>query len=168
MNASLPVDFQSFVMAERGQVLTDSRKVAKAFKKQHRNVLRSIRDLLAKTGKWGLLNFEHTPSLDAQNGQPYDCYRMTKDGFMLLVMGFSGETALRVKVAFIEAFNAMAEIVGRGLYSQRLALEARDAGSKVRASYGSHLMLDRKRELPQIHSERQRLDALMNPPLFLN
>lgn len=53
-----------------------------------------------------------------------------------------------------------------GLMHQRLALEARDAGSKVRASFGSHLMLDRKRELPAIKDERAKLETEMQPGLF--
>jgi Rha family phage regulatory protein len=106
-------DFQGFVTAERGHVLTDSRRVARAFGKQHRHVLRSIRDLIAKTGAWGVSNFAHTPEANAQNGQSYDLYRITKDGFMLLVMGFTGDAALKVKMAFIGAFNAMKDYIER-------------------------------------------------------
>jgi Rha family phage regulatory protein len=38
-------------------------------------------------------------------------YQMTKDGFVLLVMGFTGKRALGFKVAYIEAFNAMEQYI---------------------------------------------------------
>lgn len=44
--------------------------------------------LLRKLPEWGARNFAHTPYIDGQNGEAYDTYQMTKDGFMLLVMGF--------------------------------------------------------------------------------
>uniref|UniRef100_UPI0014957AF8 Rha family transcriptional regulator n=2 Tax=Serratia TaxID=613 RepID=UPI0014957AF8 len=40
-------------------------------------------------------------------------YRMTKDGFMLLVMGFTGKKAMAIKIAYINAFNMMAEELAR-------------------------------------------------------
>jgi hypothetical protein len=38
---------------------------------------------------------------------------MTKDGFMLLVMGFTGKKAMAVKIAYINAFNMMAKELAR-------------------------------------------------------
>lgn len=35
------------------------------------------------------------------------CYLMTRDGFSLLVMGFTGQKALEWKLRYIEAFNEM-------------------------------------------------------------
>jgi hypothetical protein len=53
-----------------------------------------------------------------------------------------------------------------GLLKQRLALESKDKTSKIRASFGSHLMLDRRRDLPGIEQERAQLDAEMQQRLF--
>ena len=45
----------------------------------------------------------------------YRAFDMTRDGFTLLAMGFTGAKALRFKKAYIQAFNAMeAELRGRG------------------------------------------------------
>jgi hypothetical protein len=97
---------------------------------------------------------------------------MTKDGFMFLVMGFTGKEAGRIKEAYIAAFNAMANQLQaismsgyRGLWDRRLDLEKRDQVSFMWASFGARKMNDRKREKPAIDSERQRLDAEMQPTL---
>ncbi|WP_175786550.1 KilA-N domain-containing protein [Burkholderia anthina] len=48
-------------------------------------------------------------------------------------------------------------------WRQMLELEKRDESSKVRASFGSHLMLQRKREKPTIEKERERLSKALQP-----
>ncbi len=102
---------QDMVMLADGQPVADSRRVAPSFGKRHPDVLRKIRALVKKLPEWGARNFAHTPFIDSQNGETYDAYQMTKDGFMMLVMGFTGDRALRVKLAFIDAFNRMAEFI---------------------------------------------------------
>lgn len=42
-----------------------------------------------------------------QNGKPQKYYRLTRDGFTFVTMGFTGEKATRFKWAYIEAFNRM-------------------------------------------------------------
>ena len=48
-----------------------------------------------------------TPYKNPQNGETYTAYQMTKDGFMFLVMGFTGKKAEQVKELYINAFNQM-------------------------------------------------------------
>ncbi|CUI02627.1 hypothetical protein BN2497_2555 [Janthinobacterium sp. CG23_2] len=94
---------------------------------------------------------------------------MTKDGFMLLVMGFSGKKALTKKIEFIAAFNAMAEHIASGernLWQKMQALIAKEVASEVRASFGSRLMLTRKRELPALRDERHLLEDAIQPSLL--
>ena len=95
--------------------------------------------------------------------------RMTKDGFMFLVLGFTGAEAARIKEAFIAAFNEMAAFIRteqRGLLQDLFALHERERASKERASAGSHLMLERKAAKPGMEAERFRLMALLQPSLF--
>ncbi|KRG52717.1 Rha family transcriptional regulator [Stenotrophomonas beteli] len=99
------------VMLSGKHVMTDSRKVAEAFGKRHAHVTRKIRGLMKKLPEGGAPIFGHTPYIDSHNGETYDLYQMNKDGFMLLVMGFTGDEALKVKLEFIAAFNEMAEFV---------------------------------------------------------
>jgi len=105
-------DFQQMVMADNGQPLTTSLKVAEYFGKAHRTVLRSIRTMKC-SGRFRLRNFVQTfvERPNPKGGKPIKStvYEMTKDGFMFLVMGFTGEKADQIKEAFIEAFNWMAE-----------------------------------------------------------
>lgn len=99
------------VHQQNGVLVTTSRNVAEVFGKEHRNVVRDIRDILASlpdTSKnWGMLNFEQTPYVDPQNKQTYSEYLITRDGLTLLVMGYTGEKAMTFKLAYIQRFNEM-------------------------------------------------------------
>lgn len=88
---------------------TDSRIIAEKFEKRHDNVQRDIRALIDSNPEWGVLNFEETPYVDPQNGQTYQMYEMTRDGYSMLVMGFTGKKAMDWKIKFLAAFNMMEE-----------------------------------------------------------
>lgn len=51
--------------------------------------------------------FEETTYINDQNGQEYPIFIMNRDGFTLLAMGFTGKKALKFKLDYIAAFNAM-------------------------------------------------------------
>lgn len=164
-------DLSEFVTLSNTTLTTDSRRVAKHFGKQHKNVLRAF-DLLDCSDAYRRLNFEPT-ILDVPGPKgairQERVVRMTKDGFMFMVMGFRGKKAAAIKERYIGAFNAMADQlqqIGMDLWSQRLELEKTDATSFMWASFGSKRMLDRRRELPNIKETRQRLEQEMQPPLF--
>lgn len=93
---------------ENNQLLTTSIKVAEAFGKQHRNVTAKIKSLDC-SDKFRCANFSAHPYVNRQNGETYTLWNMTKDGFMFLVMGFTGKKAAAIKEAYINAFNKMAE-----------------------------------------------------------
>jgi len=87
---------------------TTSLIVAEKFGKQHAHVLRAIQRLLAECpdkefseSNFGLANY-----IDEQ-GKPRPMYEIARDGFSLLVMGFTGSEALAWKLKFIAAFNAL-------------------------------------------------------------
>ncbi len=91
------------------QLVTDSKKVAAHFGKRHDHVIRHIEAVLR-----GIPQNGNTPTMykkvsyvHEQNGQTYSYYLMNRDGFSLLVMGFTGQKALEWKLKFLEAFNAM-------------------------------------------------------------
>jgi hypothetical protein len=67
----------------------------------------------------------------------------------------------------IEGFDTQ-QTACLGLWQQMHALITREVDSKVRASFGSHLMLERKRQIPHINSERERLEAEIQPMLQLH
>lgn len=85
--------------------ITDSLKVAEVFGKNHRDVLRAIRNLTAQNCAAEKLFFETTYLNEQKHEMPM--FVMNKDGFSLLVMGFTGDKALEFKLAYIEQFNKM-------------------------------------------------------------
>lgn len=117
MTALMEIDAtrQPVVFAKAGEAFASSRDVAAGFEKRHDNVIRDIENLIAaepslglrQFAKGGVLSFEETPYVNEQNGQTYKAYAMSRDGFTLLAMGFTGAKALKWKLRYIEAFNAM-------------------------------------------------------------
>lgn len=90
------------------QVLTNSILVAEKFGKGHKNVLSSIRESIKGCAENAAnLMFEETTYINDQNGQEYPIFIMNRDGFTLLAMGFTGKKALKFKLDYIAAFNAM-------------------------------------------------------------
>lgn len=160
-------DLSEFVTLNETTLTTDTRRVARHFGKRHDNVLQAY-DRLDCSNEFSRLNFQATEELDEQ-GKSRRLVRMTKDGFVFLVMGFRGSKAARIKEAYINAFNSMAEQlqrIGMSLWDQRLELEKKDSTSFMWASFGSKLMTNRKRELPNIRQARERLESEMEPTLF--
>lgn len=95
---------EALVKVENNQIVTDSRSVAEHFGKQHKNVLQTIENLAAENPATKFL-FQKTTF--ENRGKQYPMYLMNRDGFSLLVMGFTGTKALEWKLKYIEAFNAM-------------------------------------------------------------
>lgn len=99
------------VMLSGEHVMTDSRTVAEAFGKRHKDVLRAYRNIQCSED-FTRRNFAQCLEInDLANGKPEPLIQMTKDGFMFLVMGFTGKEAAQAKEAFIAAFNEMAEFI---------------------------------------------------------
>ena len=94
----------NLVSINNNQVVVSSRQVADDFGKQHKDVLESIRGILAAENSATKFFYESTFT---NRGKQYPEYLMNRDGFSLLVMGFTGEKALEWKVKYINAFNAM-------------------------------------------------------------
>ena len=111
-----PAPLSPSVSLHSGRPATTSLEVAKFFGKRHDNVLRDIDALLSQLPENSLqLNFEETyqeqeTPLGVKQIRVFIIYR---DGFMLLVMGYTGKKALGMKLAYIEAFNRMEEELAR-------------------------------------------------------
>ena len=119
---------EELVFLKNEQALTDSLTVAEMFGKRHDNVMQAIEKLIEGINMNeidNVLKNKETPKKknDAQcmffktrykhpqNGEMYPKYLMNRDGFSLLVMGFTGKKALQWKLKYIEAFNAMEKII---------------------------------------------------------
>lgn len=165
------MNIMEFVYARDGEAMTDTLRVAQHFDKEHRSVLRSF-DRLDCSQEFRERNFVQTfREVPGPNGavRHERIVRMTKDGFIFMVMGFTGKPAAFVKEAYIAAFNTMADELGNvrlNFHRQMLALEAKDAESFQWASWGSKKMLERKKQRPQIQGEYDRLMKEAQPNLF--
>ena len=99
-----------FMADMNGVARVDSRKIAEAFGKEHYNVIRDIERLTdPKSGlseEFTALNFEVSKYTDP-TGRKLRCYLLTRDGFTMLAMGYSGKKAMRFKEAYIKRFNEM-------------------------------------------------------------
>jgi len=86
-----------------------STQVAEKFGKNHKNVLRDIKNLISTVdAEFNRLNFEPVEYRD-EKGESRPAYILTEAGFSLLVMGFTGEEAVKWKIAYITAFQRMRE-----------------------------------------------------------
>ena len=89
--------------------VVSSLDVAETFGKEHGHVLRDIREL-GCSNEFRQSNFGESFYMNSQNKrQPM--YYITKDGFTLLVMGYTGDIAMRFKEAYIKQFNAMERVL---------------------------------------------------------
>ena len=102
-------DVSSLVELRNDQVVVSSRQVAKNFEKLHKDVLENIRNISASisTAEFSALFFK--TEYKATNGKKNPEYLMNRDGFSLIVMGFTGKKALDWKLRYIDAFNQMEE-----------------------------------------------------------
>ena len=92
---------------DNGTLTVSSLQVAKDFEKEHRNVVQAIEELKKGVAEKSADLFIESSYQHPQNKQTYKCYNLTRDGFSLLVMGFTGKKALEWKLKYIEAFNLM-------------------------------------------------------------
>lgn len=83
--------------------------VAETFGKRHDHVLRDIKELECSE-EFRLSNFGESSYINMQN-KKQPMYLMTKDGFTLLVMGYTGEKAMKFKEAYIKQFNHMEKLL---------------------------------------------------------
>lgn len=91
-----------------------STDVAKYFGKSHFHVIRDIENLIEKLPSsrasiFGASEVQIASNLKNAPSKLIKAYRMTRDGFTLLVMGWTGEKALQFKLAWLDAFNRMEE-----------------------------------------------------------
>lgn len=87
-----------------GELVVTSRQVAVDFDKRHSDVTEIIRKLTTENSAVKNMMIE---SKFEHRGNEYTEYLLTRDGFSLLVMGFTGSKALEWKIKYIEAFNKM-------------------------------------------------------------
>ncbi|USD66695.1 Rha family transcriptional regulator [Vibrio sp. SCSIO 43136] len=104
---SLTLTVSDLVFNQGEEIRTDSLKVAEAFNKQHKDVIRKLNGLDCSQ-EFIERNFTLNDYTD-RIGRKLPKFEMTKDGFIFLVMGFTGKKAAKIKETYINAFNQMAK-----------------------------------------------------------
>lgn len=104
----------SSLHVDNGQAVVSSKVIADQFGKSHKDVLRAISNLKCSE-EFRRRNFALSNYM-VQSGRnttrTFKCFDLTKDGFVMTVMGFTGSKADQFKEAYIQAFNQMeAELV---------------------------------------------------------
>ena len=95
------------VNLDHGRTFTTTLKIAEHFGKRHDDVLKAIANVIKRTkNPEHLRNFAEMSGLDRRNRRQ-KFYRLSRDGFVFIVQGFTGAKADEWKWRFLEAFNAM-------------------------------------------------------------
>ncbi|MBJ9593243.1 Rha family transcriptional regulator [Burkholderia seminalis] len=150
-----------------GEARASSEIIANGVGQGHRGLMQLIRSYLDSFEEFGKVQFEMRLN---RRGSPTE-YAMLNEHQATLLITFmrNSPKVIAFKIALVKEFFRMRDELGRReqtLWQQMQALIAREVESKVRASFGSHLMLARKRELPGLDAERELLESQMQPSLL--
>ncbi|CRG50791.1 Uncharacterized phage-encoded protein [Yersinia wautersii] len=106
-------DFRAMASIAENEVITTSLRVAEYFNKQHKNIIRTIKRLETDCSpEFNRLNFEPVEYID-KKGEIRLMYNIRKNGWMMLVMGFTSRPATAIKESYIAAFDWMTEQLSR-------------------------------------------------------
>lgn len=121
------VEIRKMGKVERAAVT--SLDVAETFGKAHDKVMRDIREL-GCSPEFNAANFGDISYMDSMH-RKQKAYVMTRDGFTLLVMGYTGDLAMRFKEAYIKQFNAMEAALQGKLVERQKGIAVRQALTKA-------------------------------------
>lgn len=116
MKQLIPMDDYGIFADTHDTARANSLVVAEMFERDHKNVLRDIREMECSEN-FRQLNFEQSFYKNGQ-GKRQPCVNMTRDGLTFLVMGYRGKRAAVFKEAYIQRFNEMEKTI-RALVSAR-------------------------------------------------
>lgn len=138
-------------MGKEEVTVVTSLDVAETFGKEHKHVLRDIRELEC-SNEFRQSNFGQSEYFNEQNHkQPM--YYITRDGFTLLVMGYTGEKAMKFKEAYIRQFNAMEKaLIGK--------IREREKGIAVRQALTNALKESQENERMHGHAYSTYTDVI--------
>lgn len=95
------------VKIENGKPMTTSVAVAEFFDREHPDVMRAIRDVLKHVPEdFRLRNFAESNYRNNQ-GRNYPCFHLTRSGFAMTALGFTGKKAVEFRAAYVQRFDEM-------------------------------------------------------------
>lgn len=153
-----------------GEPLASSEALAAGVNHSHESVIKLVRKHQVSLERFGPIRFEIR--VGKRGGKPVEFALLNEpQSTLLITMMRNTAIVLECKVRLVEEFYRMRNALSQraqGLWQQMQSLIAQEVESKIKASFGSRLMLDRKQEIPFFKSEHQRLKAEIQPslPLF--
>lgn len=158
-----------------GELLASSEALATGVKLSHASVIKLVRKHRTSLERFGPLRFEIRKGSALPQGGFAKAAEIAllneQQSTLLIAMLRNSPVVIECKVRLVEEFYRMRGALNQqaqGLWKQMQELIAKEVESKVKASFGSRLMLDRKREIPLFQSEHHRLETEIQPalPLF--
>lgn len=134
---------ETMVIQKVEKSVVTSLDIALTFEKEHNKVLRDIRELEC-SDDFRLSNFGQSFYFNSQ-GKKMPMYYMTRDGFTLVAMGYTGEKAMKFKEGYIRQFNAMEKV----LFGK---IRERDKGIAVRQALTNALKESQENERMHGHA----------------
>lgn len=114
MKEIIPKDEYGVFADSKDTARVNSLYVAEQFGKRHDNVINDIRKITAPNSglseNFIVLNFKDIKYKDSR-GRTQKAYAMTRDGFTMLVMGYTGAKAMKFKELYIKRFNEMENFI---------------------------------------------------------
>lgn len=114
MQAMIPMNNYGIMADKNNTARVDSRFIAQFFEKRHSHVIRDIQAITEpKSGlseEFTELNFELSSYKDS-TAESFRCYLLTRDGFTILAMGYTGPKAMKFKELYIKQFNKMEDFI---------------------------------------------------------
>ena len=159
----------NLVEVKNDQVVTSSRQVADSFRKRHDNVIQNIEKII-KTENSVLTTWFYKTAYTAGTGKPYTEYYMNRDGFSLLVMGFTGQKAIEWKIKYIQAFNQMEEalrqkstapasVFQKYTYEGTILMPAMHLMTMTKVANSTFLLIAKRFQLPYVSLQGEKLAA---------
>lgn len=153
-----------------GELRVSSLLLAHGMGQQHRAVLQLTHKHIESLEKLGRVAFEVQSFQTKGGAQSREVAMLNEQQSTLLIcLMRNSQRVVQFKISLVQEFYRMkAELARReqNLWQQMQTLIAKEVDSQVRASFGSHLMLTRRRELPQLREERGLLESAMQPSLL--
>lgn len=154
-----------------GEPLASTEVIASGMSQQHASVIKLVRKHADALGSFGPIRFEIRLAGTRQGGgRPVEFANLNeRQTALLMTLMRNTDSVIDFKTRLIGEFYRMRDALqqrDQNLWQQMQALIAKEVESKVRASFGSQLMLERKREIPYFTQERERLESEIQPSLL--
>ena len=162
-------NMNEIVFCENQEALTTSLLIANKFNKRHSDILRAIKNIQC-SAEFSQRNFALAEYIDHQ-GKLRPVYRITKDGLVFLVMGFTGKDAAKFKEDYINAFNEMYDFIKSqntlmGEFNK--ALLEFEKFSDLASQAGRTLSHVGKKLKPQALEKVEKIKSELQPDIFIN